>query len=124
MKQIKNLGEKEVILCKTIAECNAIAELLHNEGLMWCDGVSYLENKAWLSEDTNVFCFCPDKGEWCWLNYYEEYNYTIHKAKDFLQETTKQVSNEVKEELQDILKEWAESKFQKGLNVIIRERLK
>lgn len=36
----------------------------------------------------------------------------------------KQVSNEVKEELQDILKEWVDSKFQKGLNVIIRERLK
>jgi hypothetical protein len=36
----------------------------------------------------------------------------------------KQVSNEVKEELQDILKEWEKSKFQIPLNVIIRERLK
>lgn len=36
----------------------------------------------------------------------------------------KQVSNEVKEELQDILNEWEKGKFQKGLNVIIRERLK
>jgi hypothetical protein len=36
----------------------------------------------------------------------------------------KQVSNEVKQELQDILKEWVKGKFQKGLNVIIRERLR
>ena len=129
MKKIKDLGEKEVILCTTLEECNAIGELLDKEGFMWDDGDSYIECKPWISLDIEQFCFYPHDGEWCWLNYYKEYDYTIHAAKDFFPESPQKLytSQEVKvitnALLSDILSEWAEGKFQKGLNVIIRERL-
>jgi len=120
MKNIKDLGEKEVILCKTIAECEAIAELIDESYgyVFWKKQQPY---KTWYIGE---FLFYPLERLYGSLKLYNAERYTIHNAKDFIQETTKQVSNEVKEELQDILKEWEKGMFQKGLNVIIRERLK
>jgi len=127
MKNIKDLGEKEVIWCKTLDECEAIAELLDKEWLKWCGGVSYLEDKVWVNEDVSVFCFNPKKGNWCWLDYYEEHNYTIHHAKDFFPPQKLYTPQEVKvitnALIDDIIKEYHESKFQKNLLHILRERL-
>lgn len=119
MKQIKDLGEKEVIWCKTQEECEAIAELLDNEGFTWHSGTPYLKKPLWEYDVVNGFCFYPFDGSYESLHNFKKKNYTIHNAKDFLGKP-----NEVKQELQDILNEWAKSKFQIPLNVIIRERLK
>ena len=124
MKNIKDLGEEEVIWCKTISECEAISGLLHKNGLAWKNGSSYLVFKPYNECIDEGFCFRPKVGRFDSLELYKDEGYIIHNAKDFLKETPKQVSKEVKEELQDILKEWVESRFQKGLNVIIIERLK
>jgi hypothetical protein len=120
MKQIKDLGEKEVILCTTLEECEAIAELIDekNGNNCWKTSRDYKEYYF------GKFCYNVSQNNFGPLFHYEREEFTIHNAKDFLQETTKQVSNEVKEELQDILKEWENSKFQIPLNVIIRQRLK
>ena len=117
MKNIKDLGEKEVILCTTIEDCEAISQLLYFENLTWCSGKGYLEFKFFERWYNGNFCFYPHKGEYCDSDYYKNQYFTIHKAKEFY------TPNEVKGELQDILKEWVEGKFQKGLNKIIRERL-
>lgn len=118
MKNIKDLGEKEVILCVTLEECQAIAELLDKENELWLDGSGYKEYKPWETIYVGKFCFHPYLNEYSGLEYWESENSIIHQAKDFLEKP-----NEIKEELQNILKEWTDSKFQKGLNVIIRERL-
>lgn len=122
MKKIKDLGEKEVIWCKTISECEAIAELLDKENELWLDGSGYKEYKPWETLYVGKFCFHPYLNECSGLEYWESENSIIHNAKDFI--TEKQLSNEVKQELQDILNEWAKAKFQIPLNVIIRQRLK
>jgi len=122
MKQIKDLGEKEVILCKTRTECEAITNLLDKEKYLTASGRDYKQFKNSWNGLLTSFGFCPFYGTFDEGSYFINKNYTIHNAKDFIVE--KQVSSEVKEELQDILKEWTELKFQKGLNLILRERLK
>ena len=115
MKQIKDLGEKEVIWCKTQSECEAIAELIDEK-----NGNDYWKTERHFDNDyIDSFCFNVKLDTCSPLWYYQKEGYIIHNAKDFLEKP-----NEVKEELQDILKEWEESKFLKGLNKIIRERLK
>jgi len=133
MKNIKDLGEKEVIWCVTLEECEAMAALLDKAGLRWCGGESYLEDKVWINEDISVFCFNPNKGEWCWLDYYEEHNYNIHTAKEFFAKdffppqkyyTPQEVRVITNALIDDIIKEYHESNLQKPLINILRERMR
>jgi hypothetical protein len=123
MKDIKDLGEKEVIWCKNTEECEKIANLLHSERFKWGDGDPYKSYRVWLSTYNEVFCFYPNDGTYCSLDYFKSQGFVIYEAKDFLKETPKQLYNEVKEELQSIISEWHESKVQKPLIEIIREHL-
>ena len=121
MKNVKDLKEKEVILCSTQEECKAIAELLDKEGFMWFDGGSYIEFKPWVSIYIGEFCFSPYTKKYCNLGYWVENGCTIHEAKDFL--PTKETTDPTKQVLQEIIKEWHESKIEKSLINLIRERL-
>jgi len=123
MKQVKDLGEKEVILCTTPEECEAIAELLDKEGLKWGTGHTYLEKKYWEKLRIGHFCFYPKEGTFDSLSYFSEFNFIVHNAKDFFEESINKLSEEIKQELQSIISEWHKSNMQKSLIEIIRERL-
>lgn len=124
MKNVKDLKEKEIILCITEEECEAIAELLDREGFRWCDGDSYIESKVYDSVFDGNFAFNPYYGVWLTFTYTDN-NYTIHKAKDFLPTSGHKTftTDPTKQVLQEIIKEWHESKMEKSLINLIRERL-
>ena len=45
IKNIKDLGENEVVHCPTEKEAIAICQLMHDAGLKWGDGDSLVSNK-------------------------------------------------------------------------------
>lgn len=128
MKIIKDLGEKEVIWCKTLEECEKIAELLHRDGRRWNDGKSYLEHKLWADYKYSKFCFHVSDNTFIDYQCSLPEDYTIHHAKDFFPPQKYYTPQEVKvitnALIDDIIKEYHESKFQKNLLHILRERLK
>lgn len=121
MKTVKDLKEKEVILCITQEECEAISELLHKSGFEWLSGSTYKEFKPWVCNYVGDFCFSPYSKEYCNLGYWVENGGIIHEAKDFL--PTKETTDPTKQVLQEIINEWHESKMEKSLINLIRERL-
>lgn len=128
MKNVKYLKENEVIWCKTKDECEAIAELLHKENFVWKNGVTYTKDKLWENQYIRNFCFRPRTGNWGVLELFQYKGHTIHEAKDFIASPEKlYTESEVKLIqmllLEDIIKDWHKSKFQKQLITIIRERL-
>ncbi len=46
MKTIAELGEKDVIVCRTEGEVIALEKLLHECGRKWINGQSYLKHSA------------------------------------------------------------------------------
>lgn len=83
MKQIKDLGEKEVILCETQKECEAITNLLDKEKYLTASGRDYKQFKDSWSGLLTSFGFCPFHGTFDEGSYFINKNYTIHHAKDF-----------------------------------------
>ena len=90
--KVTNLKENECIHCETEEQANAICKLMHEAGLKWMSGGSYLINK----KNYHNICFYPKNGEHGSLEYARERNHTIFKAEQFLtqkQETMSTVVN-------------------------------
>jgi len=83
MKKITDLKENEVIHCPTEREAEAICLLMHNAGLEWKDSTSYLGYSFWKEWGTES-CYNPSKGAIAPTIYYQDKNYKIHPASDFL----------------------------------------
>lgn len=81
--KVTDLKENECIHCETEEQANAICKLMHEAGLTWLDGYSYLsENKY------NVYksktCYEPSTGSYCDLHYFIKSKANIYKAEQFL----------------------------------------
>lgn len=81
--KVTDLKENECIHCETEEQAKAICKLMHEAGLTWLDGYSYLsENKY------NVYksktCYEPSTGSYCDLHYFIKSKANIYKAEQFL----------------------------------------
>ena len=89
--KVTDLKENECIHCETEEQANAICKLMHEAGLKWHGGDSYLEkNKySFYKSETN---YLPTDGKFGDLDYVKKENYTIYKAEQFLNQNTETMS--------------------------------
>lgn len=94
MKKVTDLSENEVIHCQTLKEAEAICKLMHEAGLKWNDGDSYI-NTNW-----NVFqdCYNPKKGTHDRIEFCRKKGYTIHPASDFLAPSLSELIDNLKKQ--------------------------
>ena len=89
--KVTDLKENECIHCETEEQANAICKLMHEAGLKWRFGGSYLVNKR----NYHNICYYPKSGEHCSLEYARERTHKIYKAEQFLNQNTKIMSTVV-----------------------------
>lgn len=81
--KVNELKYGEAIHCSTEEEANKLCQLMHQTGLNWCNGKSYLELNNWEIYEEQT-CYYPKGGEYCDYKFFEENNYKIYPAKYFL----------------------------------------
>lgn len=89
--KVTDLKENECIHCETEEQANAICKLMHEAGLEWKGGQSYL-SKNYYGNCKSETCYFPIYGQYDDLSYAREENYTIYKAEQFLTQE-KQIVN-------------------------------
>ena len=92
--KVTDLKENECIHCETEEQANAICKLMHEAGLKWRFGDSYLKINEYNLYESET-CYFPKEGEFSNLNYAKEESYTIYKAEQFLKQNTKTMSTVV-----------------------------
>lgn len=82
--EFKNKDNKIAVHCKTEEEAVDFCKQMHEHGMKWNGGFSYLDytNYRIYREGT---CYIA-KGEYCFKNYYEKMGYTILEWSDYMQE--------------------------------------
>lgn len=90
MKKVTDLKENEVIVCRSEQEAKQIRQLMHDAGLKWCTGESYLERYL----NYNEICYYPYTGSCILLKDLKNHNRIIHEAKDFIIEEKDQESEQ------------------------------
>ena len=81
--KVTDLKKNECIHCETEEQANAICKLMHEAGLEWKGGQSYL-TKNYYGNCKSETCYFPIDGQYDELSYAREENYTIYKAEQFL----------------------------------------
>ena len=89
--KVTDLKENECIHCETEEQANAICKLMHEAGLTWMFGDSYLSRNNY-DEYKSETCYNPKKGQYSKFNFYKQNNYTIYKAEQFLTKNTEIMS--------------------------------
>lgn len=81
--EFKNKDNKIAVHCKTEEEAVDFCKQMHEHGMKWNGGFSYLDytNYRIYREGT---CYIA-KGEYCFKNYYEKMGYTILEWSDYMQ---------------------------------------
>ena len=92
--KVTDLKENECIHCETEEQANAICKLMHEAGLEWCNGKTYLYYNDYNSYKSET-CYIPKEGTYCSLKYAKISNHTIYKAEQFLTQNTKTMSTVV-----------------------------
>ena len=87
--KVTYLKENECIHCETEEQANAICKLMHEAGLTWHDGDSYLSVNLYDIYKSET-CYFPAEGVFTGLDYAKEENNTIYKAEKFLTKIQKQ----------------------------------
>ena len=92
--KVTDLKENECIHCETEEQANAICKLMHEAGLTWLSGSSYLsENRYYVYKSET--CYSPKIRQYANFNFYKKNDYTIHKAEQFLTQNTEVMSTVV-----------------------------
>ena len=81
--KVTDLKENECIHCETEEQAKAICKLMHEAGLKWRFGESYLEENEYNIYKSQT-CYFPKERQYADLDYAKEENYTIFKAEQFL----------------------------------------
>ena len=82
--KVTDLKENECIHCETEEQAIAICRLMHEAGLEWKGGQSYLSKNYYYEEYKSETCYFPADRQYADLDYAKEENYTIYKAEQFL----------------------------------------
>jgi hypothetical protein len=70
-----SLTKNQIIVCRTIEEVKKLLALLNAEGLSWCTGCKYDPADADKYFRNEPMGFCPGRGSYCRLTYWQEYQY-------------------------------------------------
>lgn len=81
--KVTDLKENECIHCETEEQAKAICKLMHEAGLEWKGGESYM-SKNYYGNYKSETCYFPIDGQYDELSYAKEENYKIYKAEQFL----------------------------------------
>jgi len=92
-RTIESIKEKEVVHCKTEAEAVAFCKMMHEAGLKWLDGDSYVRTSEF-DKRKECTCYSPKSGAYVSISFATESGYTITPATDFIPDTTEQVKPE------------------------------
>ena len=89
--KVTDLKENECIHCETEEQAKAICKLMHEAGLTWDSGDSYLSVNLYDIYKSET-CYFPADGQYADLDYAKEENNKIYKVKQFLTQNTKIMS--------------------------------
>ena len=92
--KVTDLKENECIHCETEEQAISICRLMHESGLKWRFGESYLEENEYNIYKSQT-CYFPKERQYADLDYAKEENYTIFKAEQFLTKKTETMSTVV-----------------------------
>ena len=81
--KVTDLKENECIHCETEEQAIAICKLMHEAGLTWMFGDSYLSRNLYDIYKSET-CYFPAEGMFTGLDYAKEENNKIYKAEQFL----------------------------------------
>ena len=81
--KVTDLKENECIHCETEEQAVAICKLMHEAGLKWRNGKTYLYYNDYNTYKSET-CYIPKEGTYCSLKYVKRRNYTIYKVEQFL----------------------------------------
>jgi hypothetical protein len=83
MKKVAEVYRDTIIHCKTEREAIAICQLMHDAGLQWKDGKSYIEENKWHFYEKST-CYRPHRGESYHINWLRKVGASIDPASDYL----------------------------------------
>ena len=92
--KVTDLNYDECIHCETEEQANAICKLMHESGLEWKGGESYL-SKNYYGIYKSETCYFPKNGQYYKLSYAKDANYKIYKAEQFLTQDTKTMQTKI-----------------------------
>lgn len=81
--EFKNTGNKIAVHCKTDEEAKDFCKQMHEKGMKWCTGDSYLENTNYNVHNEGT-CYYGI-GEYSSRDFAEKYNYKILEWSDYMQ---------------------------------------
>ena len=81
--EFKNKDNKIVVHCKTEEEAKDFCRQMHEHGMKWCNGESYLENTNYNAHNEGTCCY--GSGEYSSRVFAEKYNYKILERSDYMQ---------------------------------------
>ena len=93
--KVTDLKANECIHCETEEQAKAICKLMHEAGLKWYNGETYLYCNNYNISFKLETCYIPIEGTYCNLKYAKISNYTIYKAEQFLNQNTEVMSTVV-----------------------------
>ena len=88
--KVTDLKENECIHCETEEQAIAICKLMHDAGLTWYYGDSYLSENLYDIYKSET-CYYPADGQYTGLDYAKEEKDKIYKAEQFLNQKKKKL---------------------------------
>lgn len=85
-KEFKNKYNKIAVYCKTEEEAKDFCKQMHEHGMKWCNGESYLKNTNYMRNEGTCYY---GSGEYSTRDFAEKYNYKILEWSDYMQKEFK-----------------------------------
>lgn len=79
-KEFKNKYNKIAVYCKTEEEAKDFCKQMHEHGMKWCNGKSYLKNTNYMRNEGTCYY---GNGEYSTRDFVEKYNYKILEWSDY-----------------------------------------
>lgn len=80
--EFKNEYNKIAVYCKTKEEAVDFCKQMHEHGMKWCNGESYLKNTNYMRNEGTCYY---GSGEYSTRDFAEKYNYKILEWSDYMQ---------------------------------------
>ena len=80
--EFKNKDNKIAVHCKTEEEAKDLCKQMHEHGMKWCNGESYLKNTNYMRNEGTCYY---GSGEYSTCDFAEKYNYKILEWSDYMQ---------------------------------------
>ena len=81
--EFKGIRNKIAIHCRTEEEAKNFCRMMHEHGMKWCNGTSYLKNNEFKIYKTRT-CY-SNRGAYSPYEYYQRNGYIIREYSDFFE---------------------------------------